>query len=159
MIADLLEAHEEGEHEAAALDALGGFELFGELVHAFFVEDGLAFSQRAPGGHFGFVRQIRDDAPVGFEAAQNEWAGQLLQVCGGFFVAILNGREKLPFETNPEISKAAREIGDQLGEQGRLLLRYSGTENLARVMIEGENQAAIETQAHHLAEIIRKNLG
>ncbi len=68
-------------------------------------------------------------------------------------------REKIPFEAVPEISKAAREIEDQLGEQGRLLLRYSGTENLARVMIEGENQTAVETQARHLAEIIRKNLG
>lgn len=68
-------------------------------------------------------------------------------------------REKLPFETVTEISEAAREIENQLGGKGRLLLRYSGTENLARVMIEGENQAEIESQANHLAEIIRKTLG
>jgi phosphomannomutase len=37
-------------------------------------------------------------------------------------------------------------------------LRYSGTENLARVMIEGENQTVIEAQAHNLAEIIRQSL-
>jgi phosphoglucosamine mutase len=46
----------------------------------------------------------------------------------------------------------------QLNGKGRLLLRYSGTENLARVMIEGENQTEIESQAHSLAEIIRKSL-
>jgi len=68
-------------------------------------------------------------------------------------------REKLPFEAVSEISKAASDIENQLGGKGRLLLRYSGTENLARVMIEGENQAEIETQANHLAEIIRKKLG
>ncbi|HXG83315.1 MAG TPA: phosphoglucosamine mutase [Pyrinomonadaceae bacterium] len=67
--------------------------------------------------------------------------------------------KKLPFETVPEIAENAAEIEKKLGEKGRLLLRYSGTENLARVMIEGERQEQIETQANHLAEIIRKNLG
>lgn len=67
-------------------------------------------------------------------------------------------REKLPFESITEIVKAAQKIEKDLGTKGRLLLRYSGTENLARVMIEGENQAQIETQANHLAEVIRKNL-
>ena len=67
-------------------------------------------------------------------------------------------REKLPFESITEIVKATEKIEKDLGTKGRLLLRYSGTENLARVMIEGENQAQIETQANHLAEVIRKNL-
>ena len=44
-------------------------------------------------------------------------------------------------------------------EKARLLLRYSGTENLARVMIEGENQDEIEEQASRLASIIEKSLG
>lgn len=68
-------------------------------------------------------------------------------------------REKRPFEEVAEISEAARAIENQLGGKGRLLLRYSGTENLARVMIEGENQTEIEKQANHLAEIIGKILG
>ncbi len=68
-------------------------------------------------------------------------------------------REKLPFEEVAEIAEAAAAIEDQLGGKGRLLLRYSGTENLARVMIEGENQAQIEHQAHSLAEIIKISLG
>ncbi len=67
-------------------------------------------------------------------------------------------REKTPFEAVSEIAEAARDIENQLGGNGRLLLRYSGTENLARVMIEGANQSEIETQANQLAEIIRKNL-
>ena len=68
-------------------------------------------------------------------------------------------REKLPFEEVAEINDAAKEIETQLGEKGRLLLRYSGTENLARVMIEGENQSEIERQANHLAQIIQNSLG
>ena len=68
-------------------------------------------------------------------------------------------REKLPFEDVAEIAENAEKIEAELGTQGRLLLRYSGTENLARVMIEGENQTKIEEQANYLAEIIKRNLG
>jgi phosphoglucosamine mutase len=68
-------------------------------------------------------------------------------------------REKLPFEEVAEIAKGAAQIENELGGKGRLLLRYSGTENLARVMIEGENQTDIEAQANRLAEIIKKSLG
>jgi phosphoglucosamine mutase len=67
--------------------------------------------------------------------------------------------KKLPFDTVEEISKNAANIETQLGTKGRLLLRYSGTENLARVMIEGEHQTEIEAQANHLAGIIKKTLG
>ncbi|CAN5402954.1 phosphoglucosamine mutase [soil metagenome] len=68
-------------------------------------------------------------------------------------------KEKRPFEEVEEIAKAAAEIEKELDGKGRLLLRYSGTENLARVMIEGKNQAEIEAQANSLAEIIKKSLG
>jgi phosphoglucosamine mutase len=65
---------------------------------------------------------------------------------------------KLPFEEVPRISEAARQLESELDGSGRLLLRYSGTENLARVMIEGKDQAEIEAQAHALAEVIRSSL-
>jgi phosphoglucosamine mutase len=63
-------------------------------------------------------------------------------------------REKRPFEDVPQIAESAREIEGELDGQGRLLLRYSGTENLARVMIEGKDQGVIETQARRLADVI-----
>ena len=68
-------------------------------------------------------------------------------------------REKRPFDEVPGIAIATREIEDQLADRGRLLLRYSGTENLARVMIEGKDQGEIENQANSLADVIRANLG
>lgn len=68
-------------------------------------------------------------------------------------------REKIPFETVAEISEAAAKLGNVLDGNGRLLLRYSGTENLARVMIEGRDQAEIENQANYLADVIKTNLG
>ncbi len=68
-------------------------------------------------------------------------------------------REKQPFEKNNEIAAEASRIEDELDGSGRLLLRYSGTENLARVMIEGKEQAVIEQQAERLADVIRRQLG
>jgi len=68
-------------------------------------------------------------------------------------------REKQPFEEVEQIARAGRQIEEQLDGKGRLLLRYSGTENLARVMIEGKDQAEIERQANSLAEVIRQALG
>lgn len=67
--------------------------------------------------------------------------------------------KKLPFEEVPAIASASREIEGELAGSGRLLLRYSGTENLARVMIEGKNQDTIERQANGLADVIRRALG
>jgi phosphoglucosamine mutase len=68
-------------------------------------------------------------------------------------------RVKQPFAEIASIQNAARRIEDALGTRGRLLLRYSGTEPLARVMIEGESQAEIENHARDLASVIEKNLG
>jgi len=68
-------------------------------------------------------------------------------------------REKLPFEEVAEVARCVRETEAALGDGGRLLLRYSGTEPLARVMIEGERQEEIERLADGLAEVIRRNLG
>ena len=68
-------------------------------------------------------------------------------------------REKRPFEEVSEIVEASRLLETELDGKGRLLLRYSGTENLARVMIEGENQTKIESQANRLADVIRMSLG
>ena len=53
-------------------------------------------------------------------------------------------KEKVPFESVPKIAEAAAGVEQELGSSGRLLLRYSGTENLARVMIEGTDQTEIE---------------
>ncbi|MDX6528358.1 MAG: phosphoglucosamine mutase [Blastocatellia bacterium] len=68
-------------------------------------------------------------------------------------------REKKPFEDLPAVQRLAREIEEQMGSRGRLLLRYSGTESLARVMIEGESESDVKSKANALAELIRAELG
>ena len=68
-------------------------------------------------------------------------------------------KEKRPFDDVPEIVEASQRCEDELHGEGRLLLRYSGTENLARVMIEGREQDQIVTQANRLAAVIQSTLG
>jgi len=68
-------------------------------------------------------------------------------------------REKKPFEDIVSVQRLAEKIKHQLGSRGRLLLRYSGTESLARVMIEGESETDVESKANALAEAIRAEIG
>ena len=56
----------------------------------------------------------------------------------------------------PAIAKALADVEARVAGHGRLLVRYSGTEPLARVMVEGEPREAIETAAKSIAETVRK---
>jgi phosphoglucosamine mutase len=67
--------------------------------------------------------------------------------------------EKRAFQELPSVQSVARQIENELGDRGRLLLRYSGTEPLARIMIEGDDEQAIKAQADLLAVAIRRELG
>jgi len=68
-------------------------------------------------------------------------------------------REKVPFTDLASVRTATTEIEELLSQQGRLLLRYSGTEPLARVMIEGEDQDQIEEYARRIAGEIEREIG
>ena len=67
--------------------------------------------------------------------------------------------EKVPFADLPSVQTAVTEVEELLSQKGRLLLRYSGTEKLARVMIEGENQHQIEEYAGRIAAAIENEIG
>ncbi|NIO48178.1 MAG: phosphoglucosamine mutase [Candidatus Aminicenantes bacterium] len=68
-------------------------------------------------------------------------------------------RKKIDFDQFPEIIITKEEIEKRLGNSGRLNVRYSGTEPVARVMIEGQDKGKIEDYARQLADIISKHLG
>ena len=68
-------------------------------------------------------------------------------------------REKRPFADLPSVQSVVAEVEDQLANKGRLLLRYSGTEALARVMIEGESQDQIESYAEKIGAAIKGEIG
>jgi phosphoglucosamine mutase len=68
-------------------------------------------------------------------------------------------REKLPVASVPEIQAAIARVEAALAGRGRVLVRYSGTEPLLRVMIEGEDQASVQAWAEEIAEAVRGTLG
>jgi phosphoglucosamine mutase len=68
-------------------------------------------------------------------------------------------REKPPVDRIPGLADRARALEAEMNGAGRILLRYSGTESLLRVMIEGEEQARIEAMAGELADIVRRSIG
>ena len=68
-------------------------------------------------------------------------------------------REKVPFSELTAVQTELAKVEELLSQKGRLLLRYSGTERLARVMIEGENQKKIEDYANRIAEAIKTEIG
>jgi phosphoglucosamine mutase len=68
-------------------------------------------------------------------------------------------REKKPLESIPAVASAMRAAEEELKDSGRVVIRYSGTEALARVMIEAESEEAMQRHAKAIAEAIRAELG
>ena len=68
-------------------------------------------------------------------------------------------REKKDWTTIPSVAAAAAAVEHRLAGRGRLLVRYSGTEPLLRVMIEGEHQAEIDAWAAEIAGAVRNEIG
>jgi phosphoglucosamine mutase len=56
----------------------------------------------------------------------------------------------------PDFTATVRKMGDKLGENGRILVRPSGTESLIRVMVEGQDGAIIQAMADELAAMVSK---
>ena len=63
------------------------------------------------------------------------------------------------WQQEAKIQEAIARAEAELGEQGRILVRASGTENLLRVMVEGQDQAEIKMLAEALAAVVDGVLG
>jgi phosphoglucosamine mutase len=68
-------------------------------------------------------------------------------------------REKRPLHTIPAVSARIQAAEEELKDSGRVVIRYSGTEALARVMIEAESEEAMQRHAHAIANAIQAELG
>jgi phosphoglucosamine mutase len=66
---------------------------------------------------------------------------------------------KPPLEKIPEITAAIEQVENSLGDLGRVLVRYSGTENKCRVMVEGPTKAQTEQYCRHIADAVKGALG
>ena len=70
----------------------------------------------------------------------------------------LKVKKKVPFDTVPVIKDAVRHAEDRLGRTGRVLLRYSGTESLARIMVEAQDQALVDELCASLTAAVESGL-
>ena len=68
-------------------------------------------------------------------------------------------RDKRPLESVPEIARTIAASCNELGKAGRIVVRYSGTEPLARVMVEAEDAAAVELHAARIEKAIESAIG
>jgi phosphoglucosamine mutase len=68
-------------------------------------------------------------------------------------------KKKADLRSVPAIAQVMERVEQQLAGQGRLLVRYSGTEPLLRVMIEGKNQQEIHGWAQEIASAVKQHLG
>jgi phosphoglucosamine mutase len=68
-------------------------------------------------------------------------------------------REKIPFAQVPEIQRAIGDAERELNGNGRVVVRYSGTEALARVMVEAESEEKMRALTSSIATAIQRTLG
>jgi phosphoglucosamine mutase len=68
-------------------------------------------------------------------------------------------RNRMPIAEMPDVQRIIADAERRLAGSGRLLVRYSGTEMLARVMVEGEDGAEIKTLAQEIGAAIQKYAG
>jgi phosphoglucosamine mutase len=70
----------------------------------------------------------------------------------------VSGVNKDATESNEELQKIVREAEADLGENGRVLLRASGTENLVRVMVEAMEAGTAQSWAERIARVVEREL-
>lgn len=68
-------------------------------------------------------------------------------------------QSKPPIEDIPEIVSAVKAVEAELGDEGRVLIRYSGTQNMCRVMVEGPTDEITEKYAVQLADVVKNAIG
>ena len=68
-------------------------------------------------------------------------------------------REKVDLQSVPDIAATIRRVEERVDGQGRVLIRYSGTEPLLRVMLEGRDEGEIRAWAQEIVDVVKMNLG
>ena len=68
-------------------------------------------------------------------------------------------RESVDLQTVPAVAAAMADVEARVAGQGRLLVRYSGTEPLLRVMLEGQHQDEIRGWAQDIVDVVKEHLG
>jgi phosphoglucosamine mutase len=59
----------------------------------------------------------------------------------------------------PKLVEAIQQVENELGDEGRVLVRYSGTQNMCRVMVEGPTNAVTEKYCKQIADVVKSEIG
>ena len=96
-----------------------------------------------------------------FRKKEQKPLSALAQIMKVFPQALVNVdvKTKPEISTIPEISEAIKDVEGQLGDKGRVLVRYSGTQPMCRVMVEGPTQEETKKYCEQIAAVIREKLG
>lgn len=91
---------------------------------------------------------------------ENKKLSELSSIMTPFPQVLLNVRVRHKRDPHriPEVAALVKKIQEKLGDRGRVLVRPSGTENLIRVMVEGENEKEISAHAEEISECIRRKM-
>ena len=68
-------------------------------------------------------------------------------------------KNKPDLDTVPGLAEAIKQVEKELGEEGRVLVRYSGTQNMCRVMVEGPTQDITERHCRQIAVVLQEAIG
>jgi phosphoglucosamine mutase len=92
---------------------------------------------------------------------QGKKLGELKRVMARLPQVLINVKvkERMDFSTMPKVTQRIADVEKALAGRGRVLVRYSGTELLARVMLEGENEDSINQMAGEIGDEIRAHVG
>jgi len=131
----------------------GGFTLGGEQAGHIII---FGYDHTAGDGLFTALRVLKT-----MVAHRSQPLSELASCFHKYPQVLINVRvsRKPPLEEIPEVRAQVAQAWAVLGEAGRIVLRYSGTENLARVMIEGDDQEVIEREAQAIADVISQQVG
>jgi phosphoglucosamine mutase len=129
----------------------GGFTLGGEQ------SGHIIFLDHATTGD-GIVAALRVLAVM---VAERRPLSELARVMTRYPQVLLNFAvaRKRPLEEMPAVQRLIAQVERDLGTEGRIVVRYSGTESKARVMIEGTSEARIRAQATEVAQMLQRELG
>jgi phosphoglucosamine mutase len=126
-------------------NALGGE----QSGHVIFLEDSLAGD--------GLLTAVKMASLVALK-------GSLASLVSGFkdypqTIVNVRVKSKPPLDLLPEVARALAEANSALGDNGRIVLRYSGTEPLARVMVEAEHDSDVQRFSQSIANALRSSIG
>jgi phosphoglucosamine mutase len=157
-------------------------------LEEFLLDRGLRLSRARVGDRFVADRMLRDGANLGGEPSGHTIFFDRLVTGDGLLTAIQvmslmaeSGRplsnlaacmqrypqvllsipvkDKPPLERVPGVRRAIGRVERILGKRGRMLVRYSGTEPVCRVMIEGDDERSIHRLADEIASAVKREIG